>query len=125
MNFFKKEEKEPKDLKEVLEYLKKLDKSVKEVAEGLKNLKNEAKNSLNKVEIIRYNPFKDAGGDQSFSIAMLNDNKDGFVLTSLYGRDNNRIYAKPIKNGKTSYTLSEEEKEVIAKASGEKEDSKK
>ncbi len=71
-----------------------------------------------KVGVQRYNPFKEVGGDQSFSIALLDAKNNGFVITSLYAREGNRIFAKPIENGQSKYLLSIEEREVIKKALG-------
>ena len=79
----------------------------------MEELKKNNKFSIQEIGIVRFNPFKESGGDQSFSIALLDGNKDGVVITSLYGREGNRIFAKPIKNGKSEYLLTEEEKEVI------------
>jgi len=56
------------------------------------------------------------GGDQSFSLAMLDGENNGFIVTSLSGRSGNRIFAKPINNGKSSYQLSEEEGQALEKA---------
>ncbi len=68
--------------------------------------------------MVRFNPFKEIGGDQSFSIALLDSNNDGIVITSLYGREGNRVFGKPIKNGKSRYLLSGEEKKAIEQARG-------
>lgn len=69
--------------------------------------------NIRKVGLVRYNPFSDAGGDQSFALALLNDRLDGIVISSLYGRDINRVYTKSIKNGKSQYQLTEEEIQAI------------
>ena len=74
------------------------------------------KSEICRVKVVRYNPFGDIGGDQSFSIAMLDDYDNGVVITSHYGRDANRVYAKPIKSGKPEYTLSDEESKALTKA---------
>jgi hypothetical protein len=66
--------------------------------------------------VLRYNPFDNVGGDQSFSIALLDANNNGFVITSLYAREGTRVFAKPIKNGESEFPLSEEEKEAINRA---------
>jgi hypothetical protein len=68
------------------------------------------------VGLIRYNAFGERGSDLSFSVAMIDDHSDGVVLTSIYNRDNSYIYAKPIKQGDSSYSLSSEEKEAITLA---------
>ena len=114
--FFKKAKREPKNLKEVLSCLKDLEKNISEIKKDLENLKLESQFFLKKVGIIRYNPFSDTGGNQSFSIALLDRNNSGIVITSLYTREGNRVYAKPIKEGKSHYSLSEEEKKAIERA---------
>lgn len=111
-NFFKKSKK-PKDLKGVLNHLKNLEEKIEAISEGLENLKKEGEFSIQKKEIIRYNPFSDKGGNQSFSIALLDGNNNGVVITSLYTKEGSRVYAKPVKNGQSEYSLSNEEKKVI------------
>ena len=66
--------------------------------------------------LIRYNPFSGVGSDQSFSIALLDGNNNGFVITSIYSREGNRVYGKSLKEGKSEYSLSDEEKKAISKA---------
>ena len=68
------------------------------------------------VSVVRFNPFGDKGSDQSFAIAVLNDHTDGFVLSCLQSRVDVKIYAKPIRGGQSTYTLSPEEKDAIARA---------
>ena len=72
--------------------------------------------AITKIGIIRFNPFKEIGGDQSFSIALLDEQHNGVVVTSYYGRELNRVYAKSIQNGVSVQELSEEEKEAVEKA---------
>lgn len=72
--------------------------------------------SIRSIEMIRFNPFIDAGSNQSFAISLLNDEGDGVVMSSLYARDRMSIFAKPIKNGKSEFELSAEEKEVLEKS---------
>lgn len=64
----------------------------------------------------RYNAFGERGNDLSFSLAILDDDNNGIVLTSLYNRENSYIYSKPLQNGQSQYALSPEEKEVITLA---------
>jgi hypothetical protein len=72
--------------------------------------------SVRNIETVRFNPFVDAGSNQSFAIAMLNDEGNGVVMSSLYARDRMSIFAKPIVKGKSEFELSSEEKEVLEKA---------
>ena len=74
--------------------------------------------SIRSVKAIRFNPFLDAGSNQSFAISFLNDEGDGVVMSSLYARDRMSIFAKPIINGKSDFELSTEEKEVLEKSKG-------
>jgi hypothetical protein len=73
-------------------------------------------NSIRNVQTIRFNPFDDAGSNQSFALSFLNDKGDGVVISSLYARDRMSIFAKPILNGKSDFELSIEEKEVLKKS---------
>ena len=66
--------------------------------------------------MVRYSAFKDTGSDLSFAVAMLDENNDGVVFNGIYSREMSNIYAKPVKNGVSEYTLSEEEKEAIRRA---------
>jgi len=79
-------------------------------------LESRAQHSVQYVGMIRFNPFREAGGDQSFSIALLDEAHDGVVISSLYSRDGVRVYAKPIAGGASTYQLSEEERQALKKA---------
>lgn len=83
------------------------------VNDKLNNLDLRLKKCLQKSSIIRYRAFEDVGSDLSFSIALLDDNNDGIVLTGLYGRNESTTYAKPIDKGISRYDLSEEEQQVL------------
>jgi hypothetical protein len=69
-----------------------------------------------KISVVRYNPFGDTGGDQSFSLAVLDAHNSGYVLTSIHGRQGTRVYLKPIDFGKSKHSLSEEENQAIQQA---------
>lgn len=114
-NLFKKKQK-LQNLKEVLDYLTNLNKKVEGISEEIKDLKEKNKFSFQKIGIIRFNPFSGIGSDQSFSIALLDGNDNGVIVTSIFAREENRVYAKPIKNGKSEYPLSQEEEKAISKA---------
>lgn len=64
---------------------------------------------VQKVGVVRYNAFDNVGSDLSFSIALLDNNDDGVVISSLYSRDSSSTYAKPVSNSKSRYALSAEE----------------
>ena len=75
-----------------------------------------SKKSFQKIGFMRFNPFKEVGGNQSFSIALLDSQNNGFVITSIFTREGNRVYAKEVNEGNSPYQLSDEEKEAIEKA---------
>ncbi len=76
-------------------------------------IETRTRRSLQHIGMVRYNPFEDTGSDQSFAIALLDDRRDGVVISSLHGRANTRIFAKPVADGTSSHNLSDEEAEAI------------
>lgn len=68
------------------------------------------------VGLVRYDAFEDVGGRLSFSCALLDDHANGVVVTSINGRQDTRVYAKPVTSGKSGYNLSIEEEEAIRQA---------
>lgn len=79
-------------------------------------LENLSQRTIQKVGVIRYNPFADTGGDQSFAIALLDSLGNGVVLSSLHSRTDTRVFAKPVQSGRSRYQLSDEEQDAIKKA---------
>lgn len=73
--------------------------------------------AFQRVGIVRYNPFEETGGNQSFALALLDAEGDGWVLSSLHARAGTRIYAKSITGGRSEAGLSAEETAAIAQAS--------
>ena len=76
-------------------------------------LEERSRGSLQHIGMVRFNPFDDTGSDQSFAIALLDDRRDGVVLSSLHGRANTRLFAKPVENGESKHALSTEEAQAI------------
>lgn len=72
--------------------------------------------TLRNVGVVRFNPFPDAGGDQSFAIALLDSEGSGVVLSSLHARTDTRVFAKPVQSGRSRYPLSDEEQDAIKRA---------
>lgn len=87
----------------------------------LNRLSEKVSGQYGNLAVLRYNAFGDVGSDLSFSIALLDEAQNGVVLTSIYGREESRIYAKPVEAGKSAYNLSQEEQAVIKKAASVKE----
>ncbi len=76
-------------------------------------LETRSRGSLQHVGLVRFNPFEDTGSDQSFAIALLDDRRDGIVISSLHGRGQTRVFAKPVEGGASTHTLSDEEAQAI------------
>ena len=74
--------------------------------------------TIQRVGIVRYNPFDDTGSNQSFVLAMLDAQDDGFVMSSLHSRQQTRVFLKQLARGKAETALSAEENEAIRRASG-------
>jgi hypothetical protein len=68
------------------------------------------------IGLVRYDAFEDVGGRLSFSCAMLDDHANGVVVTSINGRQDTRVYAKPVNDARSQYNLSVEEEEAIRQA---------
>ncbi|HUV72606.1 MAG TPA: DUF4446 family protein [Clostridia bacterium] len=113
-----------KDLKslldEILSTIKKGEKINGELAKKLEELRLGGLSSIQKVGLIRYNPFSETGGNQSFVLALLDGNNSGFVITSLHSRESTRVFAKPVSRGKEKgFEFSKEEVQAIAEAQKE------
>ena len=109
-----------KNLEEsVISYLDKID-EVKDQNEAIKEryeqINGELKTCVQKTSMVRYKAFDDMGSDLSFSIALIDGNGNGAILTSIYGRNESTTYAKPIDKGISRYELSQEENKVLEEA---------
>ena len=103
-NLLKESELNKKDIEYLKEYSARIEK------DGLLHIQ--------KVGLIRFNPFKDTGGDQSFILSLIDGNENGVIISGLYSRSGTRWYAKRVANGKgIEHELSEEEKKALKEAS--------
>ena len=73
--------------------------------------------AFQRVGLVRFNPFEETGGNQSFALALLDAEGNGWVLSSLHARSGTRVYAKAISGGRSEAALSEEETAAIRQAS--------
>lgn len=103
-------------LGEALERMVKVERRLDSVEPRLDTLETIGQIAVQKVGFLRFNPFADTGGDQSFALALLDRENNGLVLSSLYTREGVRVYAKEIKNGSSTHQLSGEEKKVLEQA---------
>lgn len=95
---------------------RKLEEALNELKTDYQKTRGIALRSIHKFNILRFNAFHDTGGNQSFVIALLDAENSGVILSNLYLREGNRIYAKPVNNGKSKYDLSDEEQSMLKEA---------
>lgn len=92
-------------------------KEQKQIREEIRKIRLESLGFFESISLVRFNPFTDTGGNTSFVLALLNGEKNGIVITSLYSRTNTRWYVKTIKKGKAQeFELSKEEQQAVNKA---------
>jgi len=103
-------------LEEYVQKVTKLEQNIESCNLRLNPIELKLRNSVDRAELIRFRAFEDVGSDLSFAFALLNQEGNGVVLSSIHSREDARVYAKPITGGLSSYSLSDEEKEVISKA---------
>ena len=96
--------------------IQRLEQAVATLYETDSRQKDLIEGAVRRVGLIRYDAFEDVGGRLSFSCALLDERGNGVVVTSINGRQDTRVYAKPITEGKSSYNLSVEEEEAIRQA---------
>lgn len=88
-------------------------KEIKAIKSDLEVFKNLSKANIQKVGLVKFNPFNETGGDHSFSLALLDGHKNGIIITSLHTRERTRLYVKDVSSGKAKIELSEEEKKAL------------
>ena len=104
------------DLEKFMYKVDRVEKQNAEITNFCKNLDEDLSKCIQKVGIVRYSAFKDTGSDLSFVVALLDEKNNGVVFNGIYSREMSNIYAKPVENGNSKYTLSNEEVEAIEKA---------
>lgn len=110
-----------RDIRKKFEEIIKTVAGFKDELSGLDNkivkYQNQGLGHIQKVELLRFNPYNDTGGDQSFTVCLLDSSGSGVVVTSLHARSGTRVFGKEIVAGKSKrYQLSKEEESVIKKA---------
>lgn len=92
-------------------------KDIETLKERCDKIEKDGSLHIQKIGLLRFNPFKDTGGDQSFILSLLDGNDTGIVISGLYSRSGTRWYAKQVHYGKgISHELSDEEKKAIAES---------
>ncbi|MGE5423021.1 MAG: DUF4446 family protein [Ignavibacteriales bacterium] len=103
-------------LKQITENEKEVKSKLDSIASRIDVVEKQMPYRISQVAMLRYKAFPDIGGDMSFSLAALSERGDGFVITSIHGRSDTRVYGKAIENYSSDHQLSDEEREAIAKA---------
>jgi len=96
-----------------LEHVHQLSRAVDTLDARTATLERDGRFAFQKIGLVRYNPFEETGGNQSFALALLDANDDGVVVSSLHARAGTRIYAKSLHAGRSDAALSEEESEAL------------
>lgn len=108
------------NIEEILEkHIDRINKTISkndELEKFCTRIDSDIKNCIQKVGIYRYNAYKDTGSDLSFTVALLDEKNNGVVLNGIYSREMSNIYAKPVQNGTSTYTMTEEEIEAVKRA---------
>jgi len=99
-----------------LERVGRLGSGVQELESRTSILEEAGRLAIQRTGLVRYNPFEDTGGNQSFAVALLDANGDGVVMSSLHARQNTRVYAKTVTGGRSETALSDEEAEAVRQA---------
>ena len=104
------------DLNNYMERIIELEQALSETHSYCKQLENKIKDCIQKIGVVRYNAYNDAGNDLSFAAALLDEKNNGIVFNGIYSREMSNIYAKPIADGRCEYNITKEENEALKKA---------
>ena len=109
--------KEGKDLEEVIytqmKNSDKINENIDKIYKENIQIRENIQKCIQKVGVVRFNPFGEVGGNQSFAIALLDNSLSGVIILSLYSREGVKVYSKQIVEGKSEYKLTKEEEEAI------------
>lgn len=103
-------------LRENLKRTKTLEEKLKDAGARLSKAEDRLKTAMDKAAVVRFNAFDNMGSDLSFSMALVNQEGSGLVLSSINSREESRVYAKPVSRGESQYPLIEEERKALEKA---------
>lgn len=107
---------EPTTFEECLAILRRLTQTTADVQERCGAIEAAQRQAVRNVGLVRFDAFDDVGGEQSFSLALLDGQENGLVLSSLFGRSESRMYAKPVNGTRSEHVLTSEEQEAIKRA---------
>lgn len=105
-----------KTFKEIQTMVNNVNEENKIIKANCKSIEKQLNECFQNIGIVKYDAFDDVGSKLSFAIALLDNEDNGFILNSVYGRSSSNVYAKRIENGNSTQTLSEEEIKALNKA---------
>ena len=103
-------------LQECIQKLAHQEQELNKIVTRLSQVEIKLRVGVDRAELLRFRAFENVGSDLSFAFALLNQEGSGVILSSIHNREESRVYAKPIKEGMSTYSLTGEEKEVINRA---------
>ena len=95
-----------------------LEAEIESLTARVKRAENEAQSAKRHVGLVRFDAFPEVGGEQSFALVVMDDRGDGFVLSSIVGRETARVFSKPLLGGRSARELSGEEQRALREAVG-------
>lgn len=113
MFLFNKKKKEIVNVEDAARKIEELELKIEKLSLEIEKMKEESDLYIQKARLIRYNPFNEMGGDQSFTLALLNKSNDGIVITSFFNQEKSRVFGKELFKGKSTHCLSTEEESII------------
>jgi hypothetical protein len=109
-------------LTNIMHHHKKTKEGIASLVTRCDRIEEESSNHLQRIGLLRFNPFNDTGGDQSFILSLVDKHDTGVIITALYSRSGTRWFAKSVKDGKgVEHALSEEERKALKRASTQNE----
>jgi hypothetical protein len=99
-----------------LDRVRRVARDLDDVSARTATIEGDLRRALGRVGLVRYNPYEETGGNQSFALAILDAAGDGFVVNSLHARQGTRVYAKAVSQGRSDVALSDEETEALRQA---------
>lgn len=96
--------------------LVKIKEQIQELSQQIQDLHKDAESNIQNIGVVRFNPFKETGGNQSFAVALTDKKNNGVIISSLYAREQMRVFAKPIVQGTSQYALTDEEQKALEQA---------
>ena len=104
------------DLEKYIQRVINLEEGLSETNTYCKQLDGRIQGCVQKIGVVRYSAYKDSGSDLSFAVALLDEKNNGVVFNGIYSREMSNIYAKPIENGVSKYSMTAEENQALLKA---------